>query len=128
MSQSLPLFLVRTQYCTVSNAKFSKKCTVDHAELFYVWTSVWHQVISSSVSDSDVDGFTFEIGGRNKTSRQLATVEPGKAFVVKDDIEYAALNAIPLWMFGFLYSIPIRQIRYRSLFFSISINEKSENL
>lgn len=71
--------------------------------IFYAWTSVEHQVTSSPVSDFEVDGITFEIGGRNKTSRQLATIETGKAYVVKDDIEYVGLNAIPLWMFGFLY-------------------------
>ena len=48
-------------------------------------------------------GCTFEVGGRNKSRSQLNGIAPQKAYVVKDDIEHAALHNIPLWMFGFLY-------------------------
>lgn len=57
--------------------------------------------ITSDVSDFWVDDYTFEVGGRNKKQKQIRDIE--KAFVVKDDIEYGALNVIPLWMFGMLY-------------------------
>ncbi|WP_407402343.1 ATP-binding protein [Sodaliphilus sp.] len=57
--------------------------------------------ITSDVSDFRVGEYTFEVGGRNKKQKQIRGVE--KAFVVKDDIEYGALNIIPLWMFGMLY-------------------------
>ena len=57
--------------------------------------------ITSDVSDFCVDDYTFEVGGRNKKQKQIRGIE--KAFVVKDDIEYGALNVIPLWMFGMLY-------------------------
>lgn len=57
--------------------------------------------ITSAVSDFMVGEYTFEVGGRNKKQKQIRDVE--KAFVVKDDIEYGALNVIPLWMFGMMY-------------------------
>lgn len=47
------------------------------------------------------DGITVEVGGKNKTGRQIKGLE--NAWVVKDDIEYAYKNSIPLWMFGLLY-------------------------
>ncbi len=45
--------------------------------------------------------YIFEIGGKNKTQKQIKTLE--NAFVVKDMIEIGVLNQIPLWLFGFLY-------------------------
>ena len=64
-------------------------------------TRVGHDVISSSVSDFQIAGLTFEVGGRNKKQKQLQGVENG--YVVKDDIEKGHLNVIPLWMIGLLY-------------------------
>ena len=34
---------------------------------------------------------------------QIASVPQGKGSVVKDDVERAIGNLIPLWMFGFIY-------------------------
>lgn len=49
-----------------------------------------------------IDGkYTFEIGGKNKTAKQIEGVE--NSFVVADNIELPVGNKIPLWMFGFLY-------------------------
>lgn len=45
--------------------------------------------------------FTFEIGGKNKSKKQIKNT--ANAFVVKDDIEIGSNNIIPLWLFGFLY-------------------------
>jgi predicted AAA+ superfamily ATPase len=45
--------------------------------------------------------YLFEIGGKNKTKKQIAHAE--NAFVVNDDIEIGFQNSIPLWLFGFLY-------------------------
>lgn len=71
--------------------------------IFLAWTSVDHHVTASPVSDFEIDGITFEIGGRSKGWQQLADLNPENAYVVKDDIEHVALHCIPLWMFGFLY-------------------------
>jgi len=45
--------------------------------------------------------YTFEIGGKDKSFKQLKDVEQG--FVVADDIEVGIDNKIPLWLFGFIY-------------------------
>ena len=45
--------------------------------------------------------WTFEVGGKGKTKRQIRSVED--AFVAADGIEYGTGNQIPLWLFGFLY-------------------------
>ena len=71
--------------------------------IFFAWLRVEHLVSSSPVSDFEVDGLTFEIGGKNKGKKQLATLLSDKAYVVKDDTEYVFQNFIPLWMFGFVY-------------------------
>ncbi len=62
---------------------------------------VTHDVISSTVSDFQIDGITFEVGGHGKVKRQISGLE--EAYVVKDDIEYGAGNIVPLWHFGLCY-------------------------
>lgn len=47
------------------------------------------------------DQYTFEIGGRQKNHEQIANLPD--SFVVRDDLEVRVGNALPLWMFGFLY-------------------------
>lgn len=47
------------------------------------------------------DDITVEVGGKNKTFKQIAKVD--NAYLVKDNMEYAVQNTIPLWMFGMLY-------------------------
>lgn len=69
--------------------------------MFLTWMRENHNVTSSKISDFEIDGVTFEVGGKNKTSRQVK--EADVAFLVKDDIEYAFGNSIPIWMFGFVY-------------------------
>ena len=60
-----------------------------------------HIIEASSSSDFEIEGITFEIGGKNKKGMQLKHLENG--YIVKDDIEYGNNNIIPLWHFGFLY-------------------------
>lgn len=64
-------------------------------------TRVMHDVITSSVSDFQIGKYTFEVGGKNKTQKQIAGVSD--AFVVKDGIEVGYQNVIPLWVFGLMY-------------------------
>ncbi len=45
--------------------------------------------------------YTFEVGGRSKTKKQLKDVKQG--YVVSDNIEIGTHEKIPLWLFGFLY-------------------------
>lgn len=45
--------------------------------------------------------YTFEVGGKNKTNKQIRTTD--QSFVVADDLEIGLQEKIPLWLFGFLY-------------------------
>jgi uncharacterized protein len=64
--------------------------------------SVRHQVDLSKPSDFLIDKrYTFEIGGKGKTTKQITGL--ADAYVAADGIEYGYANHIPLWMFGFLY-------------------------
>jgi len=47
------------------------------------------------------DKYIFEIGGKNKSFKQIKDLP--NSFVVADDIEIGFGNKIPLWLFGFLY-------------------------
>ena len=61
-----------------------------------------HSIEAAESGDFFVDGtYTFEVGGQNKTNRQVAGLD--NAYVVADNIEYGTGNRIPLWMFGLLY-------------------------
>lgn len=68
---------------------------------FYNQMRVNQSVTSSKESDFKIGEYTFEVGGRNKGSRQIEGVP--NAYIVKDEIEYAYLNVIPLWAFGLNY-------------------------
>ena len=69
--------------------------------IFFCWTKQKFETLESPVSDFEIEGKTFEVGGRKKGKKQIEDVRNG--FVVKDDIEYVHDNQVPLWMFGFLY-------------------------
>lgn len=69
--------------------------------IFLCWTKEKFEVLGSTISDFEIDGLTFEVGGKTKGKHQLKNASKG--YVVKDNIEYVVGNEIPLWMFGFLY-------------------------
>lgn len=58
------------------------------------------QVYASEAGDFRVDEMSFEVGGKNKTGRQLNQETQG--FVVADGIVTGLGNKIPLYLFGFL--------------------------
>jgi predicted AAA+ superfamily ATPase len=58
-------------------------------------------VAYSPDSDFSIGKYTFEVGGKNKTSQQIKHIE--NAFVAADDIEIGHQQKIPLWLFGFFY-------------------------
>ncbi|MDA3853639.1 MAG: AAA family ATPase [Bacteroidales bacterium] len=69
---------------------------------FAAQLKVRHHVNSSEKADFSIDNkYTFEIGGKGKTYKQLIGVE--NAYIAADNIEYGSGNKIPLWLFGFLY-------------------------
>ena len=68
---------------------------------FYNQMRVTTDVISSRISDFEIDGKTFEVGGKGKGKKQITDAAEG--YVVKDNIEFGTGNIIPLWTFGLTY-------------------------
>lgn len=68
---------------------------------FYNQLRVDYDIMSSKISDFTIGDYIFEIGGKNKGQKQIQQAEHG--YVVKDDIEYAHGNVIPLYLFGLTY-------------------------
>jgi len=68
---------------------------------FLAWTKQVSTPTSSKISDFEIKGITFEVGGRSKKGEQIKDAEVG--YLVKDNLEYASGHSIPIWMFGFLY-------------------------
>lgn len=52
-------------------------------------------------SDFAYKDFVFEVGGKNKSYKQVKHIEKG--YVAADEIEIGHQHKIPLWLFGFLY-------------------------
>ena len=64
--------------------------------------SLKHTISSAKQGDFSIDDtFTFEIGGMNKTFKQIKQLPV--SYIAKDDIETGYGNTIPLWLFGLLY-------------------------
>ncbi|MBR3625655.1 MAG: AAA family ATPase [Bacteroidaceae bacterium] len=68
---------------------------------FYNQMRVTTDVISSRLSDFEIDGKTFEVGGKKKGKKQISGAS--EVYVVRDDIEYGSGNILPLWAFGLTY-------------------------
>ncbi|MDR3252024.1 MAG: AAA family ATPase [Tannerella sp.] len=69
---------------------------------FYNQLSVQESVTSSKQTDFIVNGkYSFEVGGKNKTAKQIAGLPD--SYLALDDIETGYANKIPLWMFGIMY-------------------------
>ena len=69
--------------------------------MFLTWMRESFNVTASKVSDFEIDGIIFEVGGKSKKGRQIKDLD--NAYLVKDNVEYAVGNSIPIWMFGFVY-------------------------
>ncbi len=69
---------------------------------FYNQLSGLHKVELPKKTDFIIDNkYYFEIGGKNKTQKQIADLP--ESYIVSDNIEYGYKNKIPIWLFGFLY-------------------------
>jgi hypothetical protein len=61
-----------------------------------------YKVELSNSADFFIDEkFTFEIGGKGKTKRQIKNIT--ESYIIADDIEVGYQNKIPMWLLGFLY-------------------------
>jgi hypothetical protein len=59
-----------------------------------------HQIKATANGDFEVNNrWLFEIGGKNKSRKQLPNNDD--SFTVVDDVEIGAYKKIPLWLFGF---------------------------
>ena len=77
---------------------------ITSSEYKYGFTTDIESEIKSLKERSDIEcglPYFFEIGGKNKTFKQVKDIE--NSFVVSDDIEIGNGNKIPLYLFGFLY-------------------------
>ena len=68
---------------------------------FYSQLRMVSEVLSSPVSDFQINDLTFEVGGWKKGQKQIEDVTHG--YIVKDDINTGHANIIPLWLFGLVY-------------------------
>ncbi|MCL2074331.1 MAG: AAA family ATPase [Marinilabiliaceae bacterium] len=68
---------------------------------FFNQMRVNNKVYRSEKGDFNINNITFEVGGKNKTQKQIKDMK--NAYIVKDDIEYGYLNVLPLWAFGLNY-------------------------
>lgn len=86
------IYALATQHADIGNIR----------ETFFMnQTRVCNDVRSSDISDFEIDGKVFEIGGRKKGQKQIESASDG--YIVKDDIENGYANVIPLWAFGLNY-------------------------
>ena len=68
---------------------------------FYNQMKLEHSVFTHRNADFQIDDIIFEVGGKNKTKKQIAGLS--EAYLVKDDIVFGYQNTIPLWHFGMSY-------------------------
>lgn len=64
------------------------------------FTSCFETIYYSDIGDFKVDKYLFEIGGRNKSFKQIKDIE--NSFVVVDTDYTMEENKIPLWLFGLM--------------------------
>ena len=69
--------------------------------LFLNQMRVNNEVFATDVGDFQVGNAIFEVGGKNKTGKQIKSV--GNSYVVRDDIEFGFGKTIPLWAFAMNY-------------------------
>lgn len=88
----------------LSNCLFSDKPNIgtQRETFFFNQLRNTHSVNYPEKGDFIIDSkYTFELGGKNKTTTQIQDVP--ESFLAIDDLEIGFGNKIPLWLFGFLY-------------------------
>lgn len=99
------VFLSNTTLTYAVNNALGESCSLGLVRELYFLQSLQNNtgtVFYSETGDYRLYDTIYEIGGKNKTSKQLkSAIVP--SFIVKDDILFATRNEIPLMLFGFLY-------------------------
>src|SRR5699024_6402051 len=81
--------------------KFPDKGNLRETFLLGQFLNAGFDVFEPKSGDFLVNDITIEVGGKNKSSKQV--IDAPSYLIAADDIE-SGLNAkIPLWLFGFLY-------------------------
>ncbi|GMQ27668.1 ATP-binding protein [Algoriphagus confluentis] len=94
------IFLNNTNYLFALSENKPEAGTVRET-FFNSLVKVTHKVQYSASVDFLLDGkFHFEVGGKNKSGKQ---VKDEMTWIVKDDLEYPVGKSLPLWVFGMLY-------------------------
>ncbi len=85
------------------NILCSNKNSGSLRESFFIsQIKIYHNLEYSNIGDFKVDDkYIFEIGGKNKSFKQIKDMSD--SYIVADDVEIGFGNKIPLWIFGFLY-------------------------
>ena len=101
MAKPEKIFMNNSNLLYALQPKFANTGTILET-FFHSQVSVKHKISLPKTGDFIVDEkFVFEIGGKNKTRKQIADLP--NAYIVSDNIEYGIKNKIPIWLFGFLY-------------------------
>ena len=96
------IYLNNTVLLKALNTKGNYSVGTARETFFMNQVSQSNVIIYPSKGDFMVnDKYLFEIGGKDKTNKQIAGTK--NAYIAADDIEYGFANKIPLWLFGFLY-------------------------
>ncbi|MBA3047361.1 hypothetical protein KKC83_03380 [Patescibacteria group bacterium] len=85
----------------VINYKLSSKTQLRELFILNQLQNAGHIPTYAPQGDLSVDGYTFEIGGKNKNEKQIKGVK--KSYLVLDGIVAADKGKILLYLFGFLY-------------------------
>ena len=101
MSKPDKVYLGNTNYAFALGGEQANIGNVRES-FFMSQVRVKHTVAFSNVVDFKIaEKYNVEIGGKNKTKKQIAGVDD--AFMVLDNIEVGYGNQIPLWVFGMSY-------------------------
>ena len=105
LKQAEKIYLNNANLYEAITAEIGSKSNIGSIrEIFFVSMikNSGHHVHYSRIGDFEVKGTVFEIGGRNKSLKQIGK-NLNRAYLVKDDILYGGKHEIPLYLFGFLY-------------------------
>ncbi|OWK71898.1 hypothetical protein CBW18_05370 [Pedobacter sp. AJM] len=96
------IFLENTNLSFALSPNNTEKGSLREAFFMNQLTNAGHAINLPLKGDFYVnDQFTFEIGGKGKSTKQLTGID--NSFFAVDDMEAGIGNKIPLWMFGLLY-------------------------
>jgi len=101
MAKPDKIYLGNTNYAYALGGEQTNAGSVRES-FFMNQVRVKNNVSFSNMVDFNVSGkYNIEIGGKNKTKKQIAGLD--NAFTVLDNIETGYNNQIPLWLFGLTY-------------------------